>query len=285
MSGPGDFSHIPTIDVRELVAGGPGRFAVAARLGEACRESGFFYALGHGVGEDLQQRLADESRRFFAQELDTKLRIRMALGGRAWRGYFPVGGELTSGRPDQKEGIYFGAELASDDPRVRAGTPLHGPNLFPEEPAGLRAAVLEYMDAMTRLGHRLVAGLALALDLPESYFAERYTAEGDTRMSAATEGKKRLARGFVVNDAMLADFKAFLQSEKIKIDEDAWTKDLEFIKAIIHYDIDLALFGISEAQKNLIAKDPQAQYALAQFGEAAKLTELAKNRAATKGGN
>ena len=131
----------------------------------------------------------------------------------------------------------------------------------------------------TRFGRSLVSRAAFA------NFAERYTAEGDTRMSAATEGKKRLARGFVVNDAMLADFKAFLQSEKIKIDEDAFTKDLEFIKAIIHYDIDLALFGISEAQKNLIAKDPQAQYALAQFGEAAKLTELAKNRTATKGGN
>jgi carboxyl-terminal processing protease len=131
----------------------------------------------------------------------------------------------------------------------------------------------------TRFGRSLVSRAAFA------NFAERYTAEGDTRMSAATEGRKRLARGFVVNDAMLADFKAFLQSEKIKIDEDAWTKDLEFIKAIIHYDIDLALFGISEAQKNLVAKDPQAQYALAQFGEAAKLTELAKNRTATKGGN
>ena len=177
MADRGDFSHIPAIDVRELVAGGPGRFAVAARLGEACRESGFFYVVGHGVDRGLQQRLAEESRRFFAQDLDTKLRIRMALGGRAWRGYFPVGGELTSGKPDQKEGIYFGAELAADDPRVRAGTPLHGPNLFPREPEGLRAAVLEYMQAMTHLGHRLVAGLALALDLPESYFAERYTAE------------------------------------------------------------------------------------------------------------
>jgi isopenicillin N synthase-like dioxygenase len=177
MSAPGDFSHIPTIDVRELIGHGPGRFAVAARIGQACRESGFFYVVGHGVDEGLQRRLAEESRRFFAQDLDTKLRIRMALGGRAWRGYFAVGDELTSGKPDQKEGIYFGGELAADDPRVRAGTPLHGPNLFPREPAGLRAAVLDYMQAMTRLGHRLAAGLALALDLPESYFAERYTAE------------------------------------------------------------------------------------------------------------
>ena len=42
-------------------------------------------------------------------------------------------------------------------------------------------------------------------------FAERFTAEGDTRMSAATEGKKRLARGFTVTDAMVADFKASLR--------------------------------------------------------------------------
>ena len=47
------------------------------------------------------------------------MEIRMALGGRAWRGYFPVGAELTSGKPDQKEGLYFGAELGDDDPRGR----------------------------------------------------------------------------------------------------------------------------------------------------------------------
>ena len=60
----------------------------------------------------------------------------MPHGGRAWRGWFPLGGELTSGVPDRKEGIYFGAELGADDPRVRAGLPLHGPNLFPAQPAG-----------------------------------------------------------------------------------------------------------------------------------------------------
>ena len=131
----------------------------------------------------------------------------------------------------------------------------------------------------SRFGRSLVSRSAF------QNFAEKFAAEGDTRMSAATEGKKRLARGFVVSDATIAEFKAFLQSEKIKIDEEAWKKDLEFIKAMIHYDVDVALFGISEAQKNLIAKDPQAQFALAQFGEAVKLTELAKNRTATKGGN
>jgi isopenicillin N synthase-like dioxygenase len=177
MGPAGDFSHIPIIDVSELVAGGPSQWAVAERLGAACRECGFFYVVGHGVDGALQARLRDLSREFFAQDLETKLRIRMALGGKAWRGYFRVGDELTSGQPDQKEGLYFGAELPADDPRVVAGTPLHGPNLFPEKPEGLREAVLDYMAALSTLGHRLMAGLAISLGLEESYFADRGTGE------------------------------------------------------------------------------------------------------------
>ena len=86
-----DFSHIPIIDVSGLIAEVPSRRAVAERLGEACRESGFFYVVGHGVDEALQTRLRALSREFFEQDLETKLRIRMELGGRAWRGYFRPG--------------------------------------------------------------------------------------------------------------------------------------------------------------------------------------------------
>src|SRR5262245_50148743 len=170
MSEAQDFSRIPIIDVRDLVAGTSGKQAVAAQIGEACRASGFFYIVGHGVDEELQRRLQQLSREFFALDIEMKLRVRMALGGRAWRGYFRVGDELTSGKPDQKEGLYFGTELPADHPLVRADTPLHGPNLFPTEPAGLRDAVLEYMTALTKVGHALMAGIALSLDLGESYF-------------------------------------------------------------------------------------------------------------------
>lgn len=170
-------SSISVIDVSALVSGAADRSAVAAAIGRACRENGFFYVVGHGVDEDLRRRLAEQSRAFFDQDLERKLEIRMSRGGRAWRGYFPPGGELTSGRPDLKEGLYFGAELPADHPAVRAGTPLHGPNLFPEQPAGLRGTVLEYLAAMTRLGHVLMAGIALSLNLPETYFADRYTGD------------------------------------------------------------------------------------------------------------
>jgi carboxyl-terminal processing protease len=111
-------------------------------------------------------------------------------------------------------------------------------------------------------------------------FANQFTAEGDTRLSAANKGKKTIARGFVVTDAMLNDFKARLVTRKVKVDEEAFKKDEGFIRAMIHFEIDSALFGMDEARKNLIAKDPQAQFALAQFGEAEHLLELTPTRSA-----
>src|SRR5688572_19566195 len=93
---------LPTVD---LASGIP---AAAEQLDRACREFGFFYLVGHGVDTSLVAELTRLSRQFFAQSLEDKLRIHMSKGGRAWRGYFPVGEELTSGVADQKEGIYFG---------------------------------------------------------------------------------------------------------------------------------------------------------------------------------
>ena len=165
---------LPVIDISALASGGGDRTAAAEAIRAACRHAGFFYIIGHGVDEALQTRLESLSRQFFAEPLQKKLAIRMELGGHAWRGYFPVRGELTSGKPDLKEGLYFGAELPDDHPRVAAGTPLHGRNLFPDLP-GFRAAVLDYMSVMTRLGHVLMEGIGLSLDLEASYFHDRYT--------------------------------------------------------------------------------------------------------------
>src|SRR5215216_2135964 len=115
--------QLPVIDISALISRTAGRHRIAAQLAEACRDYGFFYVIGHGVNENLQQRLEQISRAFFAQDVEAKLEISMSRGGKAWRGYFPVGGELTSGKPDLKEGIYFGAELRPDHPLVQTGTP------------------------------------------------------------------------------------------------------------------------------------------------------------------
>jgi isopenicillin N synthase-like dioxygenase len=171
-----DFSHVPVIDVAPLVNHTAQRGEAAAQIGRACRECGFFYVVGHGIDEHLSSELEAQSRQFFAQPESAKMQIAMAKGGRAWRGYFPVGNELTSGKPDRKEGIYFGTELPANHPGVLARKPLHGPNLFPEIP-GFRETVLRYLESLTQLGHVLMSGIAKGLGLDEDYFKHRYTGE------------------------------------------------------------------------------------------------------------
>jgi carboxyl-terminal processing protease len=107
-------------------------------------------------------------------------------------------------------------------------------------------------------------------------YAQKYAAEGDTRVSQQSNGRKNVKRDFVVDDAMVADYRDQLKADRLKIDEDGFQKDLEFIKAMIRFEIDNAVFGIADARRHLIGVDPQAQAALAMFGEAQKLTELSK---------
>lgn len=168
---------LPIIDISPLVHHREEQVTVATQIGQACREHGFFYICGHGVDEGLSERLEGVSQQFFARPEAEKLEIGMERGGRAWRGYFPLGGELTSGQPDRKEGLYFGRELGPDDPRVQAQLPLHGPNLFPANLPLLRDTVLEYTDALTQLGHTLMRGLSLSLRLEDSYLNDHYTGD------------------------------------------------------------------------------------------------------------
>lgn len=167
---------LPVVDMAPLRdPDHPGREMVIRELAAACRDSGFFYAVGHGVAPELLSRLTAASRRFFELPEADKLEVAMDRGGPAWRGYFPVFGELTSGAPDRKEGLYFGTDLPPDHPRVRAGVPLHGANLYPAQVPELRAAVDEYMAAVTTAGHMLIAAIGEGLGLPSDYFNNCYT--------------------------------------------------------------------------------------------------------------
>jgi isopenicillin N synthase-like dioxygenase len=169
--------EVPIIDVAPLLKRDvAGSARAAAEIARACRDLGFFYATGHGVSAGTIAALDAASRRFFALPTAEKMEIAMARGGRAWRGFFPLGGELTSGAPDLKEGVYFGEELDARDERVAAGWPLHGANLFPAAVPELRPAVLQYIDEAAHAAHAIMEGIALSLALDRDYFAARYTA-------------------------------------------------------------------------------------------------------------
>ena len=85
---------------------------VAREIDLACRRDGFFRIIGHGIDPGLFDRMNVSARDFFDRPEAEKAEVAMARAGAAWRGWFPVGGELTSGRPDRKEGLYVGLDHA-----------------------------------------------------------------------------------------------------------------------------------------------------------------------------
>ncbi len=108
-------------------------------------------------------------------------------------------------------------------------------------------------------------------------FAQRFTRKGDTRISAVSSGMPRdLTPEFDVTDAMVAEFREHLLKARVKMDEAAWQKDQQFIRAMIRYEIDLDLFGVEVARKNLSQRDPQLQFALSLFAEAEQLLNLSR---------
>jgi hypothetical protein len=114
-------------------------------------------------------------------------------------------------------------------------------------------------------------------------YAEQFTAEGDTRAGAQGKNRKVVRPGFVVDEAMMQDFRQFVVGRKLPIEEAGWAKDKEFIRGIIRYEIDVALFSAATARQRLIADDPQAQFALTLFPEAEKLLELQKSATRARG--
>jgi carboxyl-terminal processing protease len=113
-----------------------------------------------------------------------------------------------------------------------------------------------------------------------SAFAQRFSAVGDTRPGATGKDRKFVGSDFTVDAAMMNDFKTFAAAQGVKLDAQAFEADQSFIKAMIRYDIDLALFGVASARRHLVESDPQAQFALSLFREAEQLTQLARSKAA-----
>lgn len=159
--------HLPIIDLS--LSDGENSHQVHAAL----KDIGFLYIVNHGVSNELQTRLSEVAKRFFALEEPLKMAIAMERGGLAWRGYFPVKGELTSGIPDLKEGLYFGVEHGDSHPEVKQGTPLHGPNQWAADPE-MKEVVLDYMKQTKKVGQRLMGLIALGLGLDHDYFSRRY---------------------------------------------------------------------------------------------------------------
>ncbi len=185
---------IPTIDLAPFACVDDLRSdraaEVAAELDAALREVGFITVTGHGLDDAVRSAYFDAMREFFAQPLERKEAI--AIGRSDFhRGYVGIEAESLDGAlggeedaigsavaGDLKETLDTGTEYSLDDPVVVAGTPLHGPNQWPDLP-GFREAVDRYRAAVVEVALRMQRALAIALGLAPTFFEDQ---PGDTML-------------------------------------------------------------------------------------------------------
>ena len=110
-------------------------------------------------------------------------------------------------------------------------------------------------------------------------YAQRFRRQGDARIApSAGSTPRELTPDFEVTDAMVAEFRQMVKDLRIPIDDAMWQKDQDFIKAMLHKEIDVDLFGEAAAFKGLTKRDPQLQFALGLFPEAQTLLDLRRQR-------
>lgn len=166
---------IPVLDWSRF-SSGRDRAGFVADLGAAARGPGFFLVSGHGVDPGLIARVFDQGAAFFALPQAEKAPLSIATNPHN-RGWAAIGSESLdehSGQIDQKEAFNIGYDLPPDDPRVVAGEPFRGVNLWPDLP-GFRATLLDYFATVQALGIGLHRAIALDLGLPENHFAAAFT--------------------------------------------------------------------------------------------------------------
>jgi isopenicillin N synthase-like dioxygenase len=184
----GSSGTVPVIDIAPFRAGarhgsprpGDGRRAVIDQVRQALETIGFFVITGHGIAPDLQARTLQVAREFFDLPEDEKLDY--CEVPRSFMGYNPVGAERVAyahhdeSAPDLKANFTMGRmDVDERDPYYsgETGRQMFQPNIWPVRPARFRPILTEYSAAGETLALTLMEIFALALDLPQHYFADK----------------------------------------------------------------------------------------------------------------
>ncbi|MDT8450450.1 MAG: 2-oxoglutarate and iron-dependent oxygenase domain-containing protein [Wenzhouxiangellaceae bacterium] len=158
---------IPVLDLGEFTGA---RDGFTEALGHAYRNYGFVGITGHGLEDELVDEAYARFREFFALPEEAKLEYHQPGGG-GRRGYTGFGVEQAKGHdvPDLKEFWHVGREVQGDNPHPD----ILLPNVWPEVVPGFRAAALALYGALDNLGRRMLSAIALDLDLPADWFADK----------------------------------------------------------------------------------------------------------------
>ncbi|MGA7204528.1 MAG: 2OG-Fe(II) oxygenase family protein, partial [Specibacter sp.] len=129
----------------------------------------------YGAAPGQAQDLLDTVAGFFALPLEQRLTLDNRTSAQ-FRGYTRLGAEITRGRADSREQIDFGPdrEPLADVPEDTLFWRLQGHNRWPEDYPELERTAMAWAGLMATTGAELLAGISVALGLPEDYFAEPF---------------------------------------------------------------------------------------------------------------
>src|SRR3569623_1845759 len=157
----------PTLDIQRYDTD---RKAFVAEIGAAYRECGFAGIRNHGIPQYLIDNAYGAFQRFFALPTEVKMQYHLKGTGGA-RGYTPFGIETAkdSKYPDLKEFWHIGREI----PRDSKFADVMAPNVWPKEVPEFHEYGYALYNALDQLGSRVLCALALHIDLPEHFFADK----------------------------------------------------------------------------------------------------------------
>ena len=161
-------AELPVVDVSALLGSDPdAKRRAAERLGRAAEEHGFAYVEGHGIEQRRIDDVYAQAAAWFRRPLAEKLRHYIGRS-RNHRGYVPQSeqGVYEDEGTRWYEAFDLALDLPADDPEVRAGHPLLGPNNWPQQ-WGFRAAVGGYYEAIAAVGRAMARGFELYLGAAE----------------------------------------------------------------------------------------------------------------------
>ncbi|GJA19872.1 hypothetical protein KAM353_39080 [Aeromonas caviae] len=164
---------LPIIDLAALKGTPAARSQMLAQLGQAAREVGFFYLVGHDLSESARQETLALAARFFALSLEEKLAVQMVHSPH-FRGYNQVGAELTRTRPDLREQFDIMNE-AQALPVAHIREPwqrLIGPNQWPAALPEMKTRLLAWQDRLSDITLTLLDAFAEVLGQPAGVFDE-----------------------------------------------------------------------------------------------------------------
>jgi isopenicillin N synthase-like dioxygenase len=144
----------------------------AAGIADAFADAGFFYLANHGIPAGIIADAVAAAHAFFALPLERKREVELVRH----RGFVALGNAHMVGArlPDYKESFVVGLELPDDDPSVRAGEPLRGPNRWPAGLPSFRTAIDAYFAAVAACGDDLLRAVAVSLGANPAFFAPLY---------------------------------------------------------------------------------------------------------------